>query len=323
MPHFPKSVARPLIVREVEHVLGPARQGKVRAMWDIGSTHLFVLATNRLSAFDYLLGEEIPSKGTVLNCLTVHWIDVLGDSNHHLVAAGVEIDQYLDERLHGRPVLQTAGQVVVKKKPAKIECVIRGYLTGSGYKDYVATGKVCGIDLPKGLRDGDRLPEPVFTPSTKADEGHDVNITEAEAADIVGWDTVRLLKARALELYGKGATLAEAKGFIVADTKFEFGEDGTLIDEILTPDSSRFWTEKARLEALAKGKTPPSHDKQIVRDYLAQMGFKEMTEAQRDAFRLPMSIKEMTSQTYLTTFERLAGRTLEAFKAERLRVLAA
>ncbi len=300
MPYIPGSVRTSPLIERVTAALGPPKQGKVRAQWDLGQ-HLLMVATDRISAFDYVLADTIDQKGAVLNALTINWLEVLKDPHHHLAAYGSDVDAYLPDELRNDWDIMRVGQIVKKKVPAQIECIARGYLTGSGYKDYLRDGEVCGVKLPPGLRDGDRLPESIFTPSTKADTGHDANITESQAAGIVGTETVKRLKERTLLIYDRAQRYANDRGFVIADTKFEFDADGCLIDEVLTPDSSRFWTEEARLQALHDGVTPPSHDKQVVRDYLASVGFKQMAEGQREAFRLPGRIRRETTELYLDT----------------------
>ncbi|MGH9331507.1 MAG: phosphoribosylaminoimidazolesuccinocarboxamide synthase, partial [Vicinamibacterales bacterium] len=244
------------------------RRGKVRDVYDLDD-HLLIVATDRISAFDHVLGSGIPDKGRVLTQLSAFWFHELGGVTAHHLEAVDPADFPAPARAHTE-VLAGRSMLVKKTNPVPIECVARGYLSGSGWKEYQQTGEVCGIELPASLTESDRLPEPIFTPATKAKTGHDVNISEEEAGRIVGRDLVARLKALTLELYRRGAAHAASRGIVVADTKFEFGlVDGSpdrpvLIDEVLTPDSSRFWPQ----EGYAPGRGQPSFDKQYVRDYL-------------------------------------------------------
>ena len=242
------------------------RRGKVRDVYDLGSS-LLIVATDRVSAFDVVMNEPIPDKGRVLTQVANFWFDATKDivPNHLLSAKAsdypAELRDYADQ-LEGRSIL------VKKARVVPIECIVRGYLAGSGLKEYEKQGTVCGIPLPSGLGMAHKLPEPIFTPSTKADEGHDENINFEQMAAIVGWELAERLKGLSLDLYKRGSQLAAERNIILADTKFEFGhlEDGSLvlIDEVLTPDSSRYWP----MEKYEPGKNPPSLDKQYLRDYL-------------------------------------------------------
>jgi phosphoribosylaminoimidazole-succinocarboxamide synthase len=242
------------------------RNGKVRDVFDLGE-HLLIVASDRISAFDVIMGQGVPAKGRILTQVANFWFGATRDIvANHLVAT--EVDQYPAElrpyadQLEGRSIL------VKKTKVLPIECVVRGYLAGSGLKEYNAHGTVCGMPLPKGLRNADRLPEPIFTPSTKADVGHDENIDFARMASIVGADMATRMRDLSLAVYQRGVELAAERGIILADTKFEFGllENGELIliDEVLTPDSSRYWLA----DSYQPGSNPPSLDKQFLRDYL-------------------------------------------------------
>jgi phosphoribosylaminoimidazole-succinocarboxamide synthase len=283
------------------------RRGKVRDVYEIGDA-LLIVATDRISAFDYVLGTGIPDKGKVLTQLSAFWFERLADvTPHHLLSIDVEsfptaARRYADD-LRGRAML------VKRTAPVPIECVARGYLSGSGWKEYQQTGKVCGITLPVGLRESDRLPEPIFTPATKAESGHDINISEAEAAGIVGRDVVARLRAITLDLYARGAAHAEGRGIIVADTKFEFGFAGgtspdhlVLIDEVLTPDSSRFWPSAEYVP----GRGQPSFDKQFVRDYLESISW----DKQPPVPSLPAEVVLRTRDKYLEAYRLLTGRAL-------------
>jgi len=289
--------------------LTPFRQGKVRDLYDAGA-HLLMVATDRISAFDYVLATGIPDKGAVLNQLSAFWFDRTADIvPNHVVAT--DPAQYPEAARRHAALLRGRSMLVRRTRPLAIECVVRGYLSGSGWKEYQKTGRVCGIELPKGLRESDRLPQPIFTPSTKAESGHDINITEAEAAAIVGGDLVRDLRDLSIAVYRRGAEHAERLGIIVADTKFEFGlVDGPggspslmLIDEVLTPDSSRFWPA----DQYAPGGAQPSYDKQYVRDYLERIGWNK----QPPAPALPDDVVAKTREKYVEAFRRLTGRELE------------
>ena len=276
-------------------------RGKVRDMYDLGGAMLIV-TTDRLSAFDVVMANGIPWKGKVLNRISEFWFDFLGVP-HHLITCDVE-KMPAEVRKHA-DVLRDRSMLVKKAKPFPIECVARGYLIGSGWKDYQATGAVCGIKLPAGLKQAARLPEPIFTPATKAVTGHDENIGFEEAAKAVGRETAEALRARTLAIYRKGAAHAESKGVILADTKFEFGlVDGEilLIDEVLTPDSSRYWPKAGYREGIS----PPSYDKQFVRDYLESIQFDKKPPGPA----LPDDIVRKTSEKYLEAFRVLTGREL-------------
>jgi phosphoribosylaminoimidazole-succinocarboxamide synthase len=282
------------------------RRGKVRDVYDLDD-HLLIVATDRISAFDYVLGSGIPDKGRVLTQLSAFWFHELGDVTDHHLESIDPADFPPPARAHA-DVLAGRSMLVKKTTPVPIECVARGYLSGSGWKEYQQHGEVCGIRLPSGLRESDRLPKPVFTPATKAETGHDVNISEEEAADLVGRDLVGRLKALTLELYGRGAAHAASRGIIVADTKFEFGlldnspERPVLIDEVLTPDSSRFWPR----QDYAPGRSQPSFDKQYVRDYLERIRWNK----QPPVPSLPDDVVQRTREKYLEAYRLLTGRTL-------------
>jgi phosphoribosylaminoimidazole-succinocarboxamide synthase len=289
--------------------LTPFRQGKVRDLYDVGA-HLLIVATDRISAFDYVLATGIPDKGAVLNQLSAFWFDRTADIvPNHVVAT--DPAQYPEAARQHAALLRGRSMLVRRTRPLAIECVVRGYLSGSGWKEYQKTGRVCGIELPQGLRESDRLPQPIFTPSTKAESGHDINITEDEAAAIVGGALLRDLRDLSIAVYRRGAEHAERLGIIVADTKFEFGlvdaPGGSpslmLIDEVLTPDSSRFWPA----DQYAPGGAQPSYDKQYVRDYLERVGWNK----QPPAPALPDDVVAKTREKYVEAFRRLTGRELE------------
>jgi phosphoribosylaminoimidazole-succinocarboxamide synthase len=280
-----------------------ARRGKVRDVYDLG-TYLLIVATDRISAFDYVLGSGIPDKGKVLTQLSAFWFDRLGDLVPHHVLA-VDVDTFPAVTRPHRDVLRGRSMLVRKTDPLPIECVARGYLSGSGWKDYQHTGAVCGVPLPAGLRESDRLPASIFTPATKAESGHDENISEARAGEIVGVDRVRQVKELTLSIYERGVDLADASGILIADTKLEFGLVGgevILIDEVLTPDSSRFWPK----DTYVAGQPQPSFDKQFVRDYLDQIGWNR----QPPVPTLPDEVVLRTREKYLEAYSRLTGSPL-------------
>ena len=277
-------------------------RGKVRDIYELGD-RLLIVATDRLSAFDVVLPTPIPDKGRVLTQLSVFWFEKLADVvPHHVITATDftgELAPYA-ESLRGRAML------VRKTDPAPIECVVRGYIVGSGWKDYQKTGKICGIPLPAGLRESDRLPEPIFTPSTKATTGHDENISFDETVERVGRNLAERLRDTSLEIYKRAVEHAAARGIIIADTKFEFGLQGEQliwIDEALTPDSSRFWPA----DQYQPGRSQPSFDKQYVRDYLEQIGWNK----QPPAPALPSEVVKATTAKYREAYERITGHTLD------------
>lgn len=245
--------------------IGVPRRGKVRDIYDLGE-HLLLVATDRISAFDVVLPSGIPGKGRVLTRISVFWFRKMQDIiKNHVIAT--EVDDFPSELRKYREVLEERSMLVRKTRPVPVECIVRGYLSGSGWNEYKSKGSVCGIVLPHGLVESSRLERPIFTPSTKAEEGHDINISFMEAGEIVGKDMAEKLREISLNIYSKARDIAEKKGIIIADTKFEFGVYGDeliLIDEILTPDSSRFWSARD----YKPGKSQDSFDKQIVRDYL-------------------------------------------------------
>ena len=281
--------------------------GKVRDIYEVDEQHLLLVTSDRISAFDVVLDDPIPGKGEVLTALTQFWLERLEDLiPHHLVGWRASELPPPARHLAGRAML------VRRLEMVPVECVARGYLVGSGWKEYQASGSVCGVPLPAGLREADRLPEPIFTPATKAGPGeHDENISEAEVARRVGADLAARLREATLELYRRGAEHAAACGILLADTKFEFGLDGgalVLADEVLTPDSSRFWPA----DAWSPGRTPPSFDKQGVRDWLASQDW----DRRPPAPRLPGEVIAATADRYREAYERLAGRSLESWLSE-------
>jgi phosphoribosylaminoimidazole-succinocarboxamide synthase len=277
--------------------------GKVRDMFDLGESMLIV-TTDRLSAFDVVMANGIPCKGKVLNRISEFWFHFLGVP-HHLITC--DVDQMPAEVRRHAAVLRDRAMLVKKAEPFPVECVARGYLIGSGWKDYQETGAVCGIALPAGLKQASKLQQPIFTPATKAVTGHDENIGFDVVATTVGKPTAEKLRDLTLSIYGKAAAYAETKGVILADTKFEFGlvkGQITLIDEALTPDSSRYWPRGGYREGIS----PPSFDKQFVRDYLESIKFNKKPPGPV----LPDDIVKKTSEKYLEAFRVLTGRDLGA-----------
>ena len=275
-----------------------ASRGKVRDIYEVGDD-LLLIATDRLSAFDVVLPTPIPDKGRVLTQLSLFWFKTLGDIIPHHVLSATEFPppaNVYSQQLAGRSMLCR------KTRPLPIECVVRGYLAGSGWKDYRTSGKVCGVALPPGLRESDRLPAPIFTPSTKATSGHDENISFDEVVARVGGERAEELRSVSLEIYRRAAAYAEPRGILLADTKFEFGLIGDQliwIDEALTPDSSRFWPA----QGYQPGRSQPSFDKQYVRDYLESIGWNK----QPPGPQLPPEVVERTRAKYREAYRLLAG----------------
>ena len=277
-------------------------RGKVRDLYDMGDA-LLMIATDRISAFDVILPNGIPGKGKILTQLSAFWFSQLaGIVPHHLISTRVE--DFPAACRPYRDILSGRSMLIKKTKPLPVECVVRGYLSGSGWKDYQKSGAVCGIPLPAGLKESDSLGEPIFTPSTKAEIGtHDENINFSAAEKLVGKETAARLKQLTIAIYQKARSIAEEKGIIIADTKFEFGMlngEIILIDEVLTPDSSRFWPQ----DSYAPGKAQNSFDKQFVRDYLLSLTWDQKPPAPT----LPAEIIQKTSQRYQEAFRRLTGK---------------
>ena len=296
--------AAPLLETRVNGI-APHRRGKVRDIYEIGDA-LLMIATDRISAFDYVLGSGIPDKGKVLTQLSAFWFErTRGIVPNHVITT--DVDDYPAPLRRDAETLRGRSMLVTRTEPIPVECVARGYLSGSGWKEYVATGSVCGIPLPAGLRESDRLPAPIFTPASKAQSGHDINISEDEAGRIVGHELIARLKALTLDLYATGVAHADTCGIILADTKFEFGRlpDGgiMLIDEVMTPDSSRYWPR----DQYAPGGPQPSFDKQFVRDYLESIRWNK----QPPVPSLPDEVVTRTREKYVDAYRRLTGRSLE------------
>ena len=276
----------------------PVRRGKVRDVYDFGDRLLFV-ASDRISAFDHILPNGIPRKGEVLTRLSLFWFARLGVAHHLLSTDLTTLPLPSGTDLSS---LASRSMVVMKTEVVPVECVVRGYLSGSGWKEYQKSGTVCGIKLPQGLKESSQLPEPIFTPATKAETGHDENITFEQMCGIVGTDLSRRLRNLSLQVYQEGCAHAQTKGIIIADTKFEFGlkgDDIILIDEVMTPDSSRFWPA----DEYAAGRGQASFDKQFVRDWLEQSGWDKNSPPPE----LPDAVIERTSRRYIEAFERLTG----------------
>jgi len=268
------------------------QRGKVRDVYDLDDK-LLIVATDRLSAFDVVMSEPVPEKGKILTRISLFWFEQMADLvNNHLISS--DVNDYPDICRPYADILAGRSMLVKKAHPLTIECVVRGYLSGSGWKEYQKSGSVCGIPLPDGLRESDRLPGAIFTPSTKADAGeHDMNISFEEAADLVGKDTAETVRKLSLEVYQQGVEIAEKRGIIIADTKFEFGfvdDELILIDEVLTPDSSRFWP----LDAYQPGGAQASFDKQFVRDYLLTLDWDKSPPAPP----LPEDVIKTTQSKY-------------------------
>jgi len=279
--------------------------GKVRDVYRLDNEHLLFVATDRISAFDYVLATGIPHKGRVLTQISLFWFDFLRDLvPNHLVTA--DVTRYPATVRSYADLLRGRSMMVIRAEMVPVECVVRGYISGSAWKEYKASGRVCGIDLPKGLKESDELPEPIFTPATKATTGHDENIPSAEMTRLIGPELSRELRDISLKIYTKASEYARQKGIIIADTKFEFGRTAagiTLADEVLTPDSSRFWPA----EKYQPGKAQESFDKQYVRDYLEEIRWNK----QPPAPALPLEVARKTSEKYVEAYHQLTGRELD------------
>lgn len=279
------------------------KRGKVRDIYEINE-HLLIIATDRISAFDVVLPNGIPGKGRVLTQISLYWFQQMKDTiQNHIVAS--HTGDFPEKLKKYKNILEGRSMLVKKAKPLPIECVVRGYLSGSGWKEYKEEGSVCGIQLPKGLVNSSKLKEPIFTPSTKADEGHDINITFKQAEDIVGRKLIHKLRDVSLRIYSKARDNAEKKGIIIADTKFEFGlynDNLIIIDELLTPDSSRFWLVKD----YSPGKSQDSYDKQIVRDYLLTLDWDQTYPGPS----LPEKIIKKAAQRYREIITILTGKKI-------------
>jgi phosphoribosylaminoimidazole-succinocarboxamide synthase len=279
------------------------RRGKVRDVYDLGDK-LLIISTDRISCFDVVLPNGIPYKGKVLSALSLFWFDFTkGIIPNHLVTA--DINEYPEDLKKYRKMLLGRSMLVIKSKPLPVECIVRGYLSGSGWNEYKEKESICGIKLPAGLKESDKLPQPIFTPSTKAEVGHDINVDRMYVEKLIGKDTSEEITRKSIELYIKASEYALSQGIIIADTKFEFGfhnDKVILIDEVLTPDSSRFWPR----DHYKAGRPQPSFDKQFVRDYLLTLDWDKTPPAPK----LPEEIIEKTSAKYLEAYKRLTGKAL-------------
>jgi phosphoribosylaminoimidazole-succinocarboxamide synthase len=280
------------------------KRGKVRDVYTVDDDHLLIVATDRISAFDCILPTPIPRKGEVLTSLSRFWFDKLGGivPNHFVTADFARMPAAIQQKTD----LDKRSMLVLKAEVFPVECVVRGYLVGSGWKDYLRSGEVCGHKLPENLLESTELKEPIFTPSTKAEEGHDENITEAQVGDLLGTETTNQLREISIRLYNEARDYARHRGIIIADTKFEFGRNKNgeiiLVDEVLTPDSSRFWPA----ETYSPGKSQPSFDKQFVRDYLETIGWDKKPPAPQ----LPDEVAAATTARYLEAYRLLTGEEL-------------
>lgn len=277
------------------------KRGKVRDVYDLGE-YLLMVVSDRISAFDVVMPDPIPDKGVILTQISLFWFDVVKPLiQNHVVAR--DVDQYPDSCRLYADALQNRSMLVKKAQPLPIECIVRGYISGSGWKEYTETGSICGIQLPEGLKESQKLPEPIFTPSTKAEHGeHDINIDFEQAARLVGKTRTEKIRQLSVAIYKKGAELADQKGIIIADTKFEFGlvdDDVILIDEILTPDSSRFWPK----ETYSPGGSQKSYDKQYLRDYLNSLDWDKRAPGPS----LPQDVISNTRQKYIDALTQLTG----------------
>jgi phosphoribosylaminoimidazole-succinocarboxamide synthase len=290
----------PLLQSDIPGI--PCRRGKVRDVYDLGDK-LVIVATDRISAFDWVLPNGIPDKGRVLTQLTLFWLEYLKVPNHLL---GTDVKQMGPAFAERANELTGRSMLVRKAKVVPVECVVRGYLVGSGWKEYRRDNKVCGVPLPSGLQESQRLPEPIFTPATKEETGHDINISFEQMAVITGKSTAEELRRRSLEVYQKAAEYAQGRGIIIADTKFEWGQlpngEVILIDEVLTPDSSRFWPK----DQYRPGTSPPSFDKQFMRDWLETTGWDKNSRPPA----APPEVVAKTREKYLEAYERLTGKKL-------------
>ncbi len=298
-------MAKPETVSETNLVnLKLIHRGKVRDVYEVNQSQLLLVATDRISAFDCVMPNQVPRKGEVLTQISAFWFEKLKEiTANHLITTDFE---KMPDEVQQNTELKGRSTLVKRTKVFPVECVVRGYLEGSGWKDYQATGEICGHKLPVGLKQCEKLPEPIFTPATKAATGHDENIDENRFAEIIGEENAHILKDRTLKIYKTASEYALSKGIIIADTKFEFGldEDGhiLLIDEVLTPDSSRFWS----VETYSPGKAQPSFDKQFVREYLETLDWNK----QPPAPELPAEIVQATTSRYLEAYKLLTGKEL-------------
>ncbi|EMR74380.1 phosphoribosylaminoimidazole-succinocarboxamide synthase [Thermoplasmatales archaeon SCGC AB-539-N05] len=292
------------IVTETDLPVKEFKKGKVRDIYEVDDS-LLLIVTDRISAFDYVLHESIPNKGVCLTQISKFWFDYFKDAvPNHVISANV--NEFPDELKEHKDVLVGRSMLVRKAKVFPIECIVRGYISGSAWKSYQKDGTVCGVKLPEGLKESDKFDEPLFTPSTKAESGHDINISFEKMKEMIGDKDAEKLKELSLKIYNKGAEYARKKGIIIADTKFEFGKIGDkiiLVDEVLTPDSSRFWPA----DLYKPGKSQPSFDKQFVRDYLTSTGWDKNSLPPH----LPKDVVTKTQKKYQEVYEMITGKKFE------------
>jgi phosphoribosylaminoimidazole-succinocarboxamide synthase len=293
-----------MIVKETNLPVKEFKKGKVRDVYELNN-ELLLVVTDRISAFDYVLHEPIPKKGICLTQISKFWFDYFKDTiPSHMVST--DVNKFPQELTEHKNVLDGRSMIVKKAEVFPIECIVRGYISGSAWKSYQKDGTVCGIKLPDGLKESDKFEEPLFTPSTKAESGHDINISFEEMVEMIGREDAEKLKNISLKLYKEGAEFARKKGIIIADTKFEFGKIGDqiiVVDEVLTPDSSRFWPA----DLYEPGKSQPSFDKQYVRDYLSSTGWDKNSEPPH----LPEEVVTETQRKYQEAYERLTDKKFE------------
>ena len=288
------------VVTDTDLPLKAFKKGKVRDVYETNDKLLLVV-TDRISAFDYVLPDPIPNKGICLTQISKFWFDFFRDTVPNQVVS-TEVDDFPEELREHEDVLYGRSMLVKKAEIFPIECIVRGYISGSAWKSYQKDGSVCGIKLPEGLKESDKFDEPLFTPSTKAESGHDINISFEKMVELIGEEDAKKIKALSLKIYKDGAEYARKKGIIIADTKFEFGKIGDeiiLVDEVLTPDSSRFWPA----DLYTPGKSQPSFDKQYVRDYLSSTGWDKNSSPPH----LPEDVIEETTKKYKEAYERVTG----------------
>lgn len=323
MPVIPEHVAESKLSQLLTNQLTRIHQGKVRDTYELPDNLLLVVATDRISIFDFVLPATVADKGRILTALTVFWLTkVLSGTLNHLVHFGNKIDRCLPTSLRNTPKLQSRALVVKKLSMLPVECIVRGYLTGSGWNSYQNDGQVCGIQLPKGLHDGSELPEPIFTPTTKAVEGHDKHLNASKVIKQYGDG----LSQQSIAVYSTLANYAKQRNVILADTKFEFGEELTLADEVGTPDSSRFWNINEWKTAASQRKSPPPHDKQLVRDWGKKQGIHKLdpdnpTHLKQVAqLNVPADLLFQTTQTYHEIFADLTSQNLQDFTRDVMHV---
>jgi len=323
MTVIPERVAESDLSQLLTSKLTRIHQGKVRDTYELPGNLLLVVVTERISIFDFVLPATVTNKGHILTALTIHWLtNVLQSTQNHLVAFGEDIEKYLPVKLRRIPSLKKQAIVVTRQEMLPVECIVRGYLTGSGWSSYQRNGTVCGIQLPEGLHDGSKLPEPIFTPTTKAEEGHDEHLDAGEVIEQYGDD----LRQQSIAIYQTLADYAQQRGVILADTKFEFGEGLILADEVGTPDSSRFWDVEEWKTAATQKKSPSPHDKQLVRDWGKTQGIHKLDPDDPTHLKLVSQLKvhqellDKTTKTYHDIFARLTSQSLDDFTRDVMHI---